>query len=214
MEHSLHTMSQMKRARRNRPFKENTRFASRQLISLSPTLIPEQDDFNGQDVDIMPLQGQADCVIAVGSRYFIGCIHPDRRQHMLRRTPTQARQSLLDRDLIPQHVFGPSKGPETLATCVFDDTLILVQSTRSGRFSSSRHGTGQLCQQPLDPYETPAVKRQNPPLATLQERLKSDRHQRVPVKVGVVRLEEEDVFIIVAHRDGKAELVPLTQDPG
>ncbi|ROW10377.1 hypothetical protein VMCG_02143 [Cytospora schulzeri] len=172
-----------------------------------------QNDFNGQDVVIMPLQGQTECIIAVDSRYFMGCIDRDRRDFMLRRVSTQARQGLVERGLTPQHIFGPFNGPDTIAACVFDDSLILVQSNRSGRFLSSKNWTGQICQQPLDPHEMPDLTAQRP-LASLRQRPKADPKAglNMTVKVGVVRLNETDVFIIVCHKDGKVELVPLMQE--
>lgn len=161
----------------------------------------------------MPLQGQTECIIAVDSRYFMGCIDCDRRESTLRRTSTPARQSLIERGLTPQHIFGPFQGPDTVAACVFKDSLILVQSTRPGRFSSGRNWTGQICQQPLSPHEMPDLTAQRP-LASLQQRPKADTKAglNTTVKVGVIRLNEADVFIIVCHKDGKVELVPLIQE--
>lgn len=186
------------------------------LIAQRLTLV--KNDFNGQDVVIMPFPGNTECIIAVDSRYFMGCIDRDRRESILHRASTQSRQSLVERGLTPQHIFGPFDGPDTIAACVSDDSLILVQSTRPGRFSSSKNWTGRICEQPLGPHEIPDLTAHRP-LASLRQRPKVDPKAglNMTVKVGVVRLNEADVFIVVCHKEGKVELVPLmqeSQDPG
>ncbi|KUI73379.1 Cyclin-dependent kinase 7 [Cytospora mali] len=172
-----------------------------------------QDDFNGKDVVIMPFHGQNDCMIAVGPRFFIACVDRDRREHVLRRTFTQARQKLNEQGLMPQHMFGPFPGPDTVAACIFEGSLILVQSTRSGLFASSKNWTGRICQQLLDPHEMPdmAALRQ---VANLRERPKTEQKAGIDitVKVRVIQLNETDIFIIVCHKEGKVELVPLIRE--
>jgi hypothetical protein len=57
------------------------------------------------------------------------------------------------------------------------------------------------------------------PLASLGQRPRVDPKAglNTMVKVEVVQLNEADIFIVVCHKDGKVELVPLiqeSQDPG
>lgn len=163
----------------------------------------------------MPLQGQTECVISVDSKYFMGCINRDRRESILRRASTQARQSLAERGLTPQHIFGPPDGPDTIAACVFEKSLILVQSIRPGRFSSGKKWTGRICEQPLGTHAIPDLTAQRP-LASLGQRPRVDPKAglNTAVKVGVVRMNEADVIVVVCHRESKVELMPLVQDPG
>lgn len=150
---------------------------------------------------IIPASGQLACLVAARAKaFFVGCVPSDLVEQRSPDGPPKPTPAF------PQHFPDLPQGMNPVAACLFNGSVILLQS-QSKMMAVQK--AGQLYQVPIRTSRKLDFNSSKLPLTTVTEKLKVGANLNITAKIGLVELSGGICVMLVCHSNGKFECVPL-----